>query len=113
MSGCILDRHPSSQAFHDLLKVVGETHDRKQADYGAKDDPFRNFRGEAEYGLPDWTAVVIRNRDKQSRLATAVYDTIIHGAPRLQNEGIRDSFIDQAVLALIGHVLYDEWEGPK
>lgn len=103
-------RHPSSQAFHDLLTIVGNMHDAKQADYGSDEDPFANVRASTALGIPGWGGAVLRNGDKQIRLAKAVRDTLTHGEPRLRNEGVRDAFVDQAVYALIGHVLYDEWE---
>lgn len=104
------ERHPSSQAFHDLLESVGEMHDRKQADYGSKRDPFLNIRATEPFGIPAWCATVVRMNDKQVRLMIAMEQTVKGGAPRLSNEGVRDSLLDQAVYSLIGHVMYDEWE---
>lgn len=103
-------RHPSSQAFHDKLVVVGQMHDKKQLDYGSDKDPFANVRGSEDLGIPGWCGAVLRNNDKQHRLARAVKDTLTTGAPQLANEGVQDGFVDQAVYALIGSVLYDEWE---
>jgi len=108
-----LQRHPSSQAFHDLLIVVGEMHDAKQIDYGSDEDPFANVREAEQFGLPGWAGAVLRNNDKQVRLRKAVRDTIYHGEPKLRFEGVQDTFVDQAVYALIGHVLHQEWEASR
>jgi hypothetical protein len=95
------------------LVVVGDMHDRKQLDYGSDDDPFRNVRLSEELGIPGWAGAVLRNNDKQVRLNKAVRDTLTKGYPDLANEGVRDGFIDKAVYALIGHVLYEEWEAQR
>lgn len=86
-------------------------HDLKQQDYGRDSDPFANVRAIEEMGLPGWTGCVIRNNDKQKRLAKAVRDTLTVGSPQLANEGVRDTFLDQAVYSVIGLVLYEEWDG--
>jgi len=105
-----MSRNPSSQKFHDLLTVVGDMHDAKQKDYGTDADPFRNVRLSEELGIPGWAGSVLRMNDKQVRLNKAVRDTLATGAPGLIHESVQDNFIDKAVYALIGHVLYDEWE---
>jgi hypothetical protein len=48
---------------------------------------------------------MIRATDKVKRLQTYAR------TGRLRNEGVRDSFQDLAVYAIIGHVLFDESEG--
>src|SRR5207245_10917894 len=47
-----LARHPNSARFHQILKELGELHDKKQADYGRGDDPFANVRASTEWGVP-------------------------------------------------------------
>lgn len=104
-----MERHPNSARFHALLGEAGEMHDRKQQDYGKGSDPFANVRASEELGIPGWAGAVLRMNDKQVRLAKAVRDTLNTGQPRLANEGVQDTFMDMAVYALIGYVLYEEW----
>lgn len=95
-------RHPASERFHTLLKEIGELHDKKQADYGRDNDPFANVRGTEEWGQPGWVGAMIRATDKLRRL-----QKVARGGT-LENETARDSFMDLAVYAIIGLVLYDE-----
>lgn len=98
-------RHPSSQRFHDLLKEAGELHDKKQADYGLDSDPFANVRASNAWGMPSWVGAMVRATDKVRRLQT------FSRKGELQNESVRDAFLDLAVYALIGLVLYEEEQG--
>lgn len=61
-------KHPDSQRFHDLLRELGELHDRKQATYGRPDSPFSNYLSSEELGIPPWRYVVARVCEKMSRL---------------------------------------------
>lgn len=97
-------RHPKSQEFHDLLKEMGQMHDRKQADYGREDDPFANVRASEEFGMPAWVGAMVRANDKMRRLQVAAT------GKKLRNESAEDSFLDMAVYALIGLILYREEE---
>lgn len=100
-------RHPASERFHALLKEMGDLHDKKQADYGREDDPFANVRATEEWGQPAWVGALIRGTDKLRRLQKLA----LGGS--LVNEAARDSFLDLAVYALIGLVLYDEQHAPS
>jgi hypothetical protein len=82
-------------------------------DYGTSTDPFANVRRSEDLGIPGWCGAVLRNNDKQIRLQKAVRDTIERGTPVLANEGVKDSLLDQAVYALIGYVLYEDWEASQ
>lgn len=102
MDESMASKHPSSQKFHEILKQLGELHDLKQRDYGISNDPFANVRNSEAFGVPAWVGCMIRANDKMKRLqAYAVNGT-------LANEGVRDSFLDLAVYAVIGLVLFDE-----
>jgi len=95
-------RHPLSDRFHELLKEIGELHDKKQADYGREGDPFANVRGSEEWGIEGWVGAMVRLNDKLRRLqAYAKKGT-------LENEGVEDSFKDMAVYALIALCLWEE-----
>lgn len=95
-------RHPKSQEFHELLKSMGEMHDRKQADYGRDDDPFANVRASEDFGIEPWIGCMMRANDKMRRLQTAAQGST------LKNEGVEDSLLDLAVYAVIALVLYRE-----
>ena len=88
--------------FHELLREIGALHDKKQADYGSKEDPFANVRSAGEFGIEPWVGVAIRLNDKMSRLKQAARGN------EMQNESIEDTFMDGAVYNLIGLILYRE-----
>lgn len=96
---------PGSSRFHGLLREAGRLHDAKQSDYGTKDDPFANVRATEEWGQPGWVGAMIRATDKLRRLQKLARDG------KLSNESAHDSFMDLAVYALIGLVLYEEATG--
>ena len=91
--------------FHALIDTIRDLHDAKQADYGTNADAFANVRGSEDWGVVPWVGAMIRATDKVKRLQTFAR------TGRLQNEGVRDSFLDLAVYAIIAHVLFDEQEG--
>ena len=98
-------RHPNSARFHEILKGLGELHDRKQADYGKGDDPFANVRASADFGVDSWVGAMIRLNDKIKRLQSMA--TKGH----LVNESATDSFRDIAVYAIIAMVLFEQQYG--
>jgi len=95
-------RHPASQKFHDFCDAMKALHDQKQQDYGREDDPFANVRSTEDWGQPAWVGAMIRATDKMRRL-----QKVARGGT-LANEGVEDSFMDLAVYAIIGLVLYKE-----
>ena len=99
------ERHPSSRRFHDILKKLGELHDKKQKDYGTDADPFNNIRASAkEWGIPAWVGAMLRATDKVRRLQKFA------DAGELANESVIDAFDDLAVYAVIARVMYEEEE---
>ena len=88
--------------FHEILKELGELHDKKQADYGRDNDPFANVRASEEWGVPAWIGAMIRLTDKVRRLQRFAQ----RGS--LMNEGAEDSLRDIAVYAIIALVLLEE-----
>lgn len=84
-------------------------HDRKQKDYGREGDSFANVRASADFGIPPWQGAALRLNDKIHRLQAYA----VNG--KLENETVTDSFIDIAVYALIGLVLWEQQqtEGDK
>jgi hypothetical protein len=86
------------KALHDTLML----HRRKAADYGTKDDLFKNIKASQEFGIPAWKAALIRLNDKVQRLKSLCTNG------RLQNESASDSFRDIAAYAIIADILYAE-----
>jgi len=95
-------RHPLSERFHELLKEAGDLHDIKQRDYGLDSDPFANVRGSSSWGMPSWVGAMVRATDKIRRLQTFARKG------ELANESVEDAFMDLAVYAIIGRVLFEE-----
>ena len=92
----------SSQRFHEILKELGDLHDRKQKDYGSNADPFANIRASEAWGVPPWVGALIRGSDKLKRLQRYAE------TGTLDNEGAEDSLRDLAVYAIIALVLWEE-----
>ena len=94
--------HPGSKRFHEILKELGELHDKKQEDYGSDRDPFANVRSSEDFGVPGWVGALVRGNDKVSRLKSFIRKGT------LRNESVEDSLRDLAVYAVISLVLYEE-----
>jgi len=97
-----LKRHPNSARFHQILKELGELHDKKQQDYGRGDDPLSNVRASEEWGIPAWVGAMIRLNDKVRRLQSLA----LKGS--LVNESAEDSLQDIACYAIIALVLREQ-----
>lgn len=88
--------------FHAVLAELGHLHDKKQQDYGSSTDPFKNVRNTEDWGIPAWVGAMMRGNDKIKRLQSYYENGV------LANEGARDAFMDLAVYAIIGLVLWEE-----
>jgi hypothetical protein len=88
--------------FHELLRQIGELHDKKQRDYGADEDPFANVRASQEWGVEPWVGALVRLNDKVHRLQQFARKG------ELANESAEDSMMDIAVYSLIALILYRE-----
>jgi hypothetical protein len=99
--------HPNSARFHEILKELGELHDKKQRDYGRGEDPFANIRASEEWGVEAWIGAMIRLNDKVRRLQAYV----LNGS--LANEGVEDSLNDIVVYAGIARVLFEDAQKRK
>ena len=95
-------RNPKSARFHEILKELGDLHDKKQMDYGRAADPFANVRATEGFGVPAWVGAAMRANDKMIRIQKFAQDKT------LANESVEDSFRDLAVYAVIGLVLFEE-----
>lgn len=96
-----------SERFHEILKELGDMHDKKQKDYGKTGDPFSNVRASEDFGIPGWVGCMMRANDKMRRLQKAA----VGGT--LANESVEDSLRDLAVYSIIGLCLFEEWKSPE
>jgi hypothetical protein len=74
----------------------------KQSDYGRANDPFANVRASEDFGIEGWIGALVRMNDKMRRLQKAAQ------GGTMANESVEDSFMDLAVYAVIGLILYQE-----
>lgn len=95
-------RPRGSEAYHDILRQMGEMHAKKQADYGTPEDPYANYRSSEDIGIPAWKNSFLRTTEKVNRVKSFIRNG------RLENEGIEDAFMDIAVTAIISLVTWRE-----
>jgi hypothetical protein len=76
----------------------------KNSDYANSDDPFQNFKGCLEDGLPVAAGMTVRMRDKMSRIGN-----LINRPPKVKDETLRDTCIDLMNYAAILAV-WLEWD---
>ena len=96
-----------NEKFHELLKRIGDLHDKKNSDYADPEDPFSNFRACEGFDIPAWKGVMVRMSDKWSRLCNlSQTDTAI------VNESFEDTCLDLAVYSLILYLLRVEHYKP-
>lgn len=100
-------RHPKSERLHEILKELGELHDRKQKDYGRDDDPFSNITASQDWGISPVVGVLLRMNDKVRRLQAFVRNG------NLVNESAEDSMRDIAVYAIIALVELEQKDKPS
>jgi hypothetical protein len=96
-----------SQDFRKALDDMWELHQLKNKDYGAQNDPYRNVRSGADWGVDPWVSAMIRQGDKVKRLQKYAQ------TKELANESAEDSLIDNAVYAVIALVLWREQHHEK
>lgn len=92
----------NSADFRQVLDEMWDLHQKKNQDYGAKEDPYRNVRSGADWGVDPWVSALIRGGDKIKRLQKYAQ------TKELANEGAEDSLIDLAVYSVIALVLWRE-----
>lgn len=85
-----------------LLKEMWHLHSKKAADYGTDADLFSNIRASEEIGIPAWKGAFLRAKDKVKRINAYC----LNGS--LANEGVEDSFMDNAAYNLIALLLFRE-----
>lgn len=85
---------------------------RKNADYtGDNNDPFKNFRASALYGVPVGKGILVRMADKMARTAS-----LLDNDAQVKDESILDTLSDLANYAMILRIwleqqqeLYDDY----
>lgn len=73
------------------LQIVG----KKRRDYSGKDDPFRNLRLSDLLGVHPIVGCLIRESDKNSRIASLVADVELAKAGGRVGEALLDTFADK------------------
>lgn len=88
--------------FDKLIEEIMQLHDKKNTDYATAEDPLKNLKGCIRLGLDPLKGVTVRLQDKWERIEN------FHKNGDLQNESVRDSYIDNAVYSLLAVLLLDE-----
>jgi hypothetical protein len=74
---------------HEWLSVRGrEIMEKKNSDYGASDDPFRNFQAFGAFGI------LVRLSDKLARLRTFIEKAQAGKEMAVKDEGWEDTLVD-------------------
>ena len=94
-------KHPAQVEFEKIVREITALSGQKQKDYGAS-HPFANVKASEGFGIPGWVGCMTRANDKMVRL-----QKVAKGGT-LANEGVEDAFMDLAVYAIIGLVLWRE-----
>lgn len=100
-----LVQNPPSRGHDGYLKILKQMellHKKKAADYGTDQDLFANIRQAEEIGIEAWRAAYLRSRDKVKRIDA--YCT----KGTLANEGVEDSFMDNAAYNIIALLMFRE-----
>jgi hypothetical protein len=98
----------NNNPFDRLLSEIKELHDKKAHDYGGA-DRFRNLRMCERAGIPAWQGVYVRMTDKLARIENFIQQETL----KVEDETIRDTFIDLAVYSLLGLLLWEETNEEK
>jgi len=93
--------------FYELLREIGELHDRKNSDYSSRQDPLSNFR-ECQGFVDPWIGCLIRLTDKYSRIKRLAEKVVKGEEVGVKSESIKDTLMDLAVYALIDIILFEE-----
>lgn len=94
--------------FYELLSIIEDIHDKKNANYSRDDDPLSNLRACEEFGIPATLGTMVRMSDKWARLVQ-----LMGGKQDRVGESIRDTLIDLAVYSLLEVILIEEQEEKK
>ena len=92
--------------FYEILKSLAKIHSDKNHDYSTEKDPLSNLRSCEDMGIEAWKGVVVRLTDKMDRLKSYAKK----GEYKVKGEGLKDTFSDMAVYAILGIILFEENE---
>lgn len=90
-------------AFEALLEEIKDLHNRKNANYAGKDDPYANFRRCEAIGIPAWMGIIVRMEDKMSRI-----ENLAGGVPDMVGESLIDTLVDLGVYSLLCSLVLKE-----
>ena len=94
--------------FYELLDIIADLHDRKNANYAKDGDPLSNFRMCEEFGVPATMGTMVRISDKYSRITQ-----LMKGKKDEVGESIKDTLQDMAVYCLLEIILIEEEEAKR
>lgn len=94
--------------FDGMLIKMKKMHDIKGHDYGDEDE-YANIRASEELGISPWIGVALRLNDKMQRLKKFARV----GELKVKDESVLDTFIDIAVYAIIGHIMFEQGQGGR
>jgi hypothetical protein len=100
-----------SPRFMELLEVMGDIHQRKNADYSPGADPWRNFRRSERVHVPAFVGAWNRLGDKIERSETLIANVMDGKGENaaVKDESLWDTLIDGANYFLIVACLYEEY----
>jgi hypothetical protein len=95
-----------NKRFIELLKVMEDIHNRKNAGYAGQNNPdaFANFRMSEMFGITPFQGCMVRLSDKFIRVANLTKDCTNEQV----GEAVTDTLIDLANYAIIAICLYEE-----
>lgn len=96
-----------SNPFDAMLIKMKQMRDMKAHDYDDTDG-YANIRTSEELGIAPWIGVTLRLNDKMQRLKKFART----GEVKVKDESVLDTFLDVAVYAIIGHIMFEEHSLP-
>jgi len=97
--------HPK---FYELLKEIGDLHDRKNSDYAERGQPLSNFRMSELLGVKPWVGTLVRMSDKWCRVLQLTKKHNVGEQEAVSDESLEDTLKDLAIYALITIILMEE-----
>lgn len=91
--------------FHELIEIIRDTHNRKNANYAEDKDPLSNLKLCESFGIPATMGVMVRMSDKWSRLVQ-----LMGGKKDKVGESVIDTLMDLSVYCLLEIILLEEEE---
>lgn len=93
--------------FFELLKLMGDTHEKKNSDYATESEPLKNLISSEKYfNLSAPTGVAVRMADKWDRFCNILQK----GSTSVENESIKDTLLDLANYCLLEIIIIERDE---